>query len=170
MLASILLTHPGRKHGRSGAGGGATSAAEIPITAVTPFMANGRSPDDVAGLPYTFDHNPATAWHSDIYRNATFGNLYPGMGLAIHLSRRAKLHDLVVTSGTRGWAAQTYISSGPVSSPQAVTAWGQATDTRSAVSGSATFSLGGREGQWVLLWLTNLGPSFQAQVAELVVS
>jgi hypothetical protein len=133
-------------------------------------MANDRSPDDVAGMAYTFDHNPATAWHSDVYRNATFGNLYPGMGLAIHLSRRTKLHDLVVTSSTNGWAAQTYVSSGPVDSPQAVTAWGQPTDTRSAINGSATFSLGGRDGQWVLLWLTNLGPSFEAQVAELVIS
>jgi serine/threonine-protein kinase len=171
VLASVLLSSPGSKHraarGTTGAG---TSSSEIPIAAVTPFMANSRSPDDVPGLPYTFDHNPQTAWHSDVYRSATFGNLYPGMGLAIHLARSASLHKLLVTSSTRGWAAQTYVSTVPVATGQSVTAWGRPADTRTGVNGSVTLSLAGRQGQWVLLWLTNLGPRFQMKVAELAVS
>jgi hypothetical protein len=51
------------------------------------------------------------------------------------------------------------------------------TDTRTAINGSVTFTLGDRRGQWVLLWITNLGPDsggpagdFQTQINELSVS
>ena len=68
------------------------------------------TPDDPQGLPYTIDGNPNTYWHTDYYGNATFGNLYPGLGLEIQLKRSGTLHHLVVTSSTVGWSAQTYTS------------------------------------------------------------
>ena len=63
-------------------------------------------------------------------------------------------------------------------SGQPVTAWGSPTATKTDIGGSATFSLAGRRGQWVLLWLTNLGQpiqsgfglKFQARISELSVS
>jgi len=167
VVAAILLS--GRNHNQATKGGSPPAAATAQISSVTPFMVNG-TPDDAAGLRYTYDGNPATSWHSDLYSTPAFGNLYPGMGLAIEVSGAATLHDLVVTSPTTGWAARTYVSNAAVTSGQPVSAWGQPTDSRTGLTGSATFSLGGHRGQWILLWLTNLGPARQIVINELSVS
>ena len=165
ILAAILLSVPG-KRGAGRAGG--TSAPSI--AGVTPFMVNGRPPDDPQGIPFAFDGNAATVWHTDVYHDATFDGLYPGLGLEIQLTGAAKLHHLVVTSPTTGWAAQAYVSATPVTSGQGLTAWGQPTATQSNINGSTTLDLGGRHAQYVLLWITNLGPGFQTQVAELAIN
>jgi hypothetical protein len=169
VVAGVLFeAHRGHRTPSPGAGS-SEQAAVVRIAGVAPFMIRG-TPDDPQGLPNTFDGNPATYWHTDQYHSATFSNLYPGLGLAVHLSGSATLHRLTVTSSTVGWAAQTYTSTTSVPSGQPVTAWGQPTDTRTDIDGSTTFTLGGRHGDWVLLWLTNLGPSFQTRINELAVS
>jgi serine/threonine-protein kinase len=171
VVMAILLVGRNRRPTASAHGSG--SAASVHITSVSPFMVNGRPPDDPTGLAFTFDGNPATYWQSDDYHDATFDNLYPGMGLAIQLSASAALHHLVVTSPTVGWAAQTYVSSTSVAGGQPVSAWGGVTDSQSDIAGSATFSLGGRNGQWVLLWLTRLGSVgsyFQIRINDLSIN
>ena len=169
VVAAVLLFDP-QRIGSAGSGGTPDpSSAPRQITAVSPFMLRG-TPDDPQGLRYAIDGNPATYWHTDQYRSATFSNLYPGLGVAIQLKGTAVLHHLVVTSTTVGWAAQTYTSDKAVASGQPVTAWGSPTATQTDINGSATFSLAGRRGQWVLLWLTNLGPQFQTHINELAVN
>jgi hypothetical protein len=170
VVAGVLLNarHP-RGPATQAPGSGQVGGASRQIASVTLFMLRG-TPDDPQDLPLTFDGNPATYWHTDLYRNATFSNLYPGIGLAIHLSSTVTLRQLRVTSTSTGWAAQTYTSSKPVASGQPVSAWGAPTDTQSAINGSVTFTLGGRRGQWVLLWITNLGPAFQTRINELSVT
>jgi serine/threonine-protein kinase len=169
VVAGVLLS-VNHDAASSGAGGGSPAAHQV--ASVSPFMLRGQ-PDDPQGLPYLFDSNPATAWHTDQYRTAAFGNLYPGLGLNIQLKASGAVHHLLVNSPTAGWAAQTYVSSTAIPSGQAVSAWGRATDTRTGISGSVTFSLGGRHGQWVLLWLTHLsaaGPPFQVTINEITVT
>jgi eukaryotic-like serine/threonine-protein kinase len=153
-----------------------TSATTIPhavaahISSVSVFMVDGRQPDNPDMTKYTYDGNPATYWETDRYHNSTFSNLYPGVGLAIDLSSAESLHSLAVTSASEGWAAQAFVSSTPVASGQPVTAWGQPTDTKNGINGGTTLSLSGRHGRYLLLWITNLGPADQVQVAELRVS
>ena len=53
---------------------------------------------------------------------------------------------------------------------KSLAAWGQPVATQTAIDGSATFTLGSHDGGAVLLWLTDLGPSYTARVAELTVS
>jgi serine/threonine protein kinase len=171
VVAGVL--YDGR-NGRTPAGGPAAAqpATTRQVVAVTPFMIKG-TPDDPQDLPKLFDGNPATVWHTDQYPTAAFGNLYPGLGLAIHVSGTGPLHHLVVTSAAAGWSAQTFVSTTPVASGQPVSAWGQPTDTKTGITGSATFTLGRRSGQWVLLWLTQVGPSggfFQASISEVTVN
>jgi len=176
-LAAVLLRGTGAAKSLSagppappGPAGGA-SAAPLTISDVKVFMVDDRPPDDPNGTRYTFDGNPTTYWHTDSgYTNAHFGNLYPGLGLAIHLDGTHVLHRLVVTSPTHGWAARTYVSNIAVPSGQPVRRWGSPTAHLGGINGDATFSLGGRSGQWVLLFLTYLGPSLQVRVSELSVS
>ena len=169
--------HSSNASSGTGSSGAVASSRDANVAQVELFMLHG-TPDDPQGLPYTVDGNTDTYWHTDYYENATFGNLYPGLGLEIQLKRSGTLHHLVVTSSTVGWSAQTYTSAAQVSSGHPVTAWGTPTASKTAISGSTTFSLAGRRGQWVLLWLTNLGQpiqsgfglKYQARISELSVS
>jgi hypothetical protein len=57
-----------------------------------------------------------------------------------------------------------------VQSGRPVTEWGAPTETKSGIpAGTVTFNLGSRRALWVLLWITNLGPSNAARIAELSV-
>ena len=99
----------------------------------------------------------------------TFGGLYPGIGLEAQLSAAEVVHRLVVTSGTVGWAASVYLSTTPI--PQGdLAGWGAPVSSLSGIDGSATFTLDARRAEYVLLWLTNLGPASSAAVSELTVS
>ncbi len=140
------------------------------ISSVGVFMVDSRQPDNPDMTKYAHDGNPATFWETDRYHDSTFSNLYPGVGLAIDLNSAETLHSLLVTSASVGWSAQAFVSATPVASGQAVTAWGAATASKTGINGATTLSLGGHHGRYVLLWITNLGPADQVQVAELRVS
>ena len=169
VVAGVLLTTHHDPSPSAGSNNARLTGRQV--ASATPFMLRGR-PDDPEGLPFLFDRNPATAWHTDQYRNAAFGNLYPGLGVSIQLSASGTVHHLLVNSPTPGWAAQTYVSSSPIASGQPVSAWGKPTDTKTGISGSATFDLAGRRGQWILLWLTHLSanPPFQVSINEITIT
>lgn len=171
VAGGLLLTSGSSRHHPTSTKGKLTAKGSvIPITAVSVYMDNDRPPDDPDGTIYTYDGNPSTAWSTDQYKSPTFGNLYDGIGLEISLKSPANLAELSVTSPTDGWSASAYVSSVPITSGQSVAAWGRATSSLADIDGDATFSLGGQRGGYVLLWITNLGPTDQASVAELSVS
>ncbi len=140
------------------------------ISSVSVFMNNGRPPDNPGDAKLTIDGNQATYWSTDKYPNSTFGNLYSGIGLAMDLTQPAQLHTLTVTSPSTGWRAEVFVSATSVVSGQPLSGWGQPVATQTAVAGSTKFNLGGRRGQYVLFWLTNLGPADQTQISELALS
>jgi tRNA A-37 threonylcarbamoyl transferase component Bud32 len=170
VAAGLLLTGSGRRV--IGSRGGTTVPAGPPvqIASVQEYLpVTGHQFDNPSRLSLTFDGNPATFWSTDQYHSPTFGNLYPGIGLVIQLSGASALHTLTVTSDTVGWSASTYVSKTTVATGQAVSSWGAPTASKTGISGSTSFSLGGHTGQFVLLWITNLGPADFAHVAELSV-
>ncbi len=138
------------------------------------WMDNPRPPDNPGEAGRVIDHNPSTVWSTDLYPSgrgnpATFNSLYDGIGLLIELPRAETLSRLDVTSTTSSWAASTYVSTTAVPSGGSLSDWGRATAARAGLRGDASFSLGGRKGRWILLWLTNIGPSGQASVSEVTV-
>ena len=140
------------------------------ISSVSVFMVNSRQPDNPQDTGLTFDGNPVTVWPTDQYSSPTFGNLYPGIGLEIHLSQPEQGSILAVTSPNSGWAAETFVSETEVPSGQPVSVWGAPTDSRSGIgAGTSVFRLGNKRSQWILLWITNLGPTDQGRIAELAV-
>jgi serine/threonine-protein kinase len=154
--------------------GRAASALATPATIknVSVFHLE-RDADDAAGVRASFDGNPSTAWTTDRYFGPRFAGLRPhGFGLAIALDGRHKLHQLAVTSPTQGWSAQVYVADGIPARPS-LAPWGPAVDSKQTIEGSTTFNLGGREGTYVLLWLTDTGRTsgfFATSIAELNVS
>ena len=169
-MAGILVL--GQSHRAKGAPANSSSASGKPVSAVTVFMVADRPPDDPGGADNVIDGNASTYWSTDVYPNAKFGNLYPGIGLAIELSSSATLHQLQVVSPSIGWTAQTYVSEVPVASGQPVSAWGSPTDTVTSTTAVTTFDLHGRRGRYVLFWLDDLGPGplYQARIARITVS
>ena len=157
-------------HPLSGGAGGSSSGVPL-IRNVAVFMSTtARPPDNPSMARLTFDGNPSTYWPTDQYSSPTFGNLYPGIGLVVELSSAEQGRQLVVTSPTSGWSAQTYLSSADLPTGHPVSDWGAPTDSKSNIAaGTSTFSLGAHRGQWVLLWITNLGPSNEARIAELII-
>jgi tRNA A-37 threonylcarbamoyl transferase component Bud32 len=171
VVAGVLLATGGAKHKATPATATPPAKTAVPIAAVQVYLdVAGHTLDNPSQTPLTFDGNPATFWSTDQYRTPTFGNLYPGIGLVIQLKTPAALATLTVTSPTVGWAASTYVSTVDVPTGQPVTGWGTPTATRSDIAGNTTFSLAGRTGGYVLLWITNLGRADRAEVAELAVT
>jgi serine/threonine protein kinase len=167
ITAAAVLSGSARHRTHAPAGATQPPSASPRVDNVVVYMTTDRPPDNPSKTRYTFDGDPSTVWPTDQYSSPTFGNLYPGIGLAIQLDSSEQGRQLVVTSPGSGWAAQTYVASADVPSGRPVTDWGAATDSKSDIaSGTVTFNLGSRRGQWVLLWITNLGPTDEARVAE----
>lgn len=169
LVAGVLYASSKHKSASSHGHPAGTSAAAVHIASVSVYMVGGRAPDNPGSVVYTYDGNPSTSWSTDHYSNSTFGNLYPGVGLSIQLTSSSKLSQLDVTSSTVGWAASVYVSASAISTGQPVSAWGNPVDSKSSISGNATFSLGHKTGRYVLLFITNLGPADAATVNELTI-
>jgi serine/threonine protein kinase len=122
------------------------------------------------------DGNPATAWTSQYYDSALFGNLKAGSGLIIEMGRPIRLSSLRVTFGPLpGADVQIKIGNSDARSPAALqtfTTVARATD----VAGTHTFfSDATTTGRYVLIWFTRLPPDpklagkYMAQVSSVVV-
>jgi serine/threonine-protein kinase len=178
IVAGILIAdHDGAGRGATtGDGAGSGSVAALPIQAVTVWMdasAKGHTADNPSETPNVFDGNPATVWETDPYHGrfaSDFGGYYDGEGLAIRLTASHTLARLVVSSASRGWSASAYVSADEPAYQAPLGRWGAPTDSVSDVrTATTTFRLGGRRGQWVLFWLTDLGPGDQVSIGEVAV-
>jgi serine/threonine protein kinase len=173
-LAALALW---RAESPSGPASGSTSSSQLnlahpnsysplSVVAVSELAQNGNHANDNVGqLGNVIDGNPATSWEGDVYDSRNFGGS-GGFGLVLKLGSRHALHELVVTTAMQGWSAETFTSN--VDAPT-LSGWGTATSTRSPIYGNATFSLADKPASWVLLWMTDPGPTRQAQIEELTV-
>jgi cytoskeletal protein RodZ len=181
---------PSHKAGAAPAGGGTpkpspsptpSTAAPVPATTPVPAAAPVQilSPAQVAafgaGGPATGD-NPqhaamavdgshATAWHSDWYTTAAFGNLKPGTGLLLDMGRRVTITSAQITLGIPGASVQLRAGNVPALA-----------NLREVAS---TAGAGGIVGMWpsapvraryVLLWFTKLPPDDQGTYQAAVYS
>ncbi len=130
---------------------------------------DGSENDNIAAR--AIDGNPATLWSTDQYDapGRRFGNIKQGVGIYVELADDAALGALEVSSPTKGWAAQVYVADAP---GQELSDWGEPVAEASNIPGNATFDLGGVEGRFVMLWVTDLGdkpePTY-VEIAELAV-
>jgi hypothetical protein len=131
------------------------------------FGSSGGSGDnsDLAGL--AIDGNPGTAWHTDWYSTARFGNLYPGTGLLLDMGRPVTVTAAAITLG-RGHGASFQVRVG--ASPALI---GRRPVAHTVGAGGVVHLRFTRpaHGRYVLLWFTRLPPgpagNFQASVYEI---
>jgi serine/threonine-protein kinase len=151
---------PPRKTGLAAPAGGAL--AEPQALPATSFDPEGDKEENPATVAYVADGDPNTAWKTDRY-NDNFPKLKSGVGVYLDLGRSRKVRGVKVAA-TAGYVAQIYLADRP--SPD-LAGWGK---PRSA-GGTGTFTLGGVQGRYVLVWFTSLpqveGGGYKAEVSEI---
>ncbi len=138
----------------------------VSVLSVHELTHNGNLPNDnLDELANVIDGNSSTSWESSVYLSPRFGG-YGGFGLALQLASPHVVHELVVNTTMQGWSAETFTGD---TFGQGLGDWGRSTASMSGLSGDAAFSLGNRKASWVLFWMTDPGPTNQAEVEELTV-
>jgi hypothetical protein len=140
-----------------------------PLRTLTPvdataFGASGGPGDNSDLASLAIDRNPATAWHTEWYTTARFGNLYPGTGLLVDMGRPVTITRAAVKIGpARGASFQLRVGAAPALASLLPVARATSADgvVRLRLSRPA-------HGRYVLLWFTRLPPdpvgTFQASV------
>jgi hypothetical protein len=134
-----------------------TNASAASPRVLTPASASaigfaGRPGDnsDLANL--AIDRKPATAWRTDWYTTARFGNLYPGTGLLLDMGRPVTITAVRITlSRAPGASLQVRVGSAPVLS--SLRAVADAANTGGVLHLQTAQPAHGR---YVLIWLTRL--------------
>ncbi|MGO8885254.1 MAG: protein kinase family protein [Streptosporangiaceae bacterium] len=124
---------------------------------------------------YAIDASPSTAWDTQEYFSATFGNLKKGSGLILDMGAPVRLRSITVLFGSSpGAVAQIMVGNTDASSPTALQSMTAVTPA-TAVSGSHTFKPSrAATGRYVLIWFTKLPPDpngkyYMAQVFNVTV-
>ena len=144
--------------------------AAVPVRGLAPvgataFGVSGRGQgDNPQTARRAIDGRPATAWRSDWYTTARFGNLYPGTGLLLHMGRPVTITSARISLGrTRGARLQLRAGARPVLA--ALRPVAHASDAGGVVHLRLARPARGR---YVLIWFTRLprnpGGTFQARV------
>jgi len=146
---------------------GARPRRLTPVSA-TAFGSAGGPGDNSDLARLAIDGNPATAWHTDWYSTARFGNLYPGTGLLVDMGRRATLTGAAIRLG-RAHGASFQLRAGATPALASLRPVARASGAGGMVRLRFTRPVRGR---YLLLWFTRLPPgptgNFQASVYQLV--
>jgi hypothetical protein len=114
----------------------------------------GRPGDNGDLAKLAIDRKPATAWRTDWYTTASFGNLYPGTGLLLDMGRPVTITAVRVTlSRARGAGLQVRVGSAPTLSSLRLIA-------RTANASGVVHLRPAQpaHGRYVLIWFTRLPP------------
>jgi cytoskeletal protein RodZ len=165
--ASPGSASPGSASPGSASPGPSSATAPPAARALTPVSVTAAGPgggDNPQLAHRAIDASHATAWRSDWYTTARFGNLYPGTGLLLDMGHRVTITRVQISLGrARGAALQIRVGTarGLAHRPPAARAAGAAGVLRLRFSRPA-------HGRYVLLWFTRLpvdpAGTFQASV------
>jgi eukaryotic-like serine/threonine-protein kinase len=160
-------------------GGSAAAASGIPIPLQT---ANDFDPPPGDGTEHSdevrnaIDHDPGTAWTTEIYRTTpviqdSVGK--PGVGLIVGTSKPVTARTMTIRSAEGGWDAHIYGASG--GPPSALSGWGNEIGSATDMSANQTIQLNATEARYFLIWITKLSPTtveggYQVQIDEVSLS
>ena len=141
-----------------GDGGGSTTPIQMRgVVSYDPF--GNDHVEDPTHVGNVSDGNLSTAWQTDHYANANFGNLKSGVGIVLDAGSSVKAHTLTVHSTTPGYSAVIKTSSSP--------SGGFVDDSANQVAGTTTtFTLNGNDARYYLIWITHLGPDLTTAITE----
>jgi hypothetical protein len=149
--------------GTTSASGSGTSSSAAAATVLKPATANAynayKPGDDEHGADAgnAIDGKPSTAWETESYKTATFGDLKPGTGLILDMGQSVRLSKVEVLFGSTCCTSATiYVGNNPAVS-QAAFATFTKVASGSNISGDYTFPVSSAAtGRYVVVWLTSL--------------
>ena len=95
-------------------GGGGGSVRPIHLVASNAYDPHGDGQESDTEVAAATDGNATTAWHTEHYNNADFGNLKDGVGLVVDAGSPVSPKSLTVVTDTPGFTAD--VKAGPSSS------------------------------------------------------
>jgi serine/threonine protein kinase len=140
-----------------------TTAAAIPLRPVSASVFNpppGSSEDDDPGdVQNAIDGSASTVWHTSYYLGHLFGNLKPGTGLILDMSRPVRLSQVTVLFGS-ACCTHVDIKLGNTSTAtQAALRTFATVKSSTTAQGSTTFDVTSHAtGRYLLIWITDLPP------------
>jgi cytoskeletal protein RodZ len=148
----------------------AAPSKALSLAGATPFGPGGEGTGDNpqnAGL--AIDGSSGSAWRSDWYASAAFGNLKSGTGLLIDLGRRATVNDAEIDLG--GYSgADVQLKTGTSAGPSDLHEVASARDA----GGTVRLNIGHpARARYVLVWFTQLPPdgngTYQADISHVII-
>ena len=106
-----------------------------------------------------YDNQASTFWQTEHYGNATPLYNKDGVGLYVTLDQTANLQQLKITSGSKDWIMDVYVTDDTPDASASLDAWGSpVTHVDKGEAGESTIELPeGTRGKAVLLWFTGVG-------------
>jgi hypothetical protein len=144
---------------------GAVLERRLTPVSATSFGVRGAGQGDNSAQAYlAIDGNPASAWQTDWYTTARFGNLYSGSGLLLDMGQTVTITALRLRLGPAD-GATFQVRIGDLPTLAALPSVADAADAGGVVSLRLAASARGR---YVLIWFTSLPPdqagTFQVSV------
>jgi serine/threonine-protein kinase len=134
---------------------GAPVNAPLAIVDARPFdPPPGDGHEDDAHVKTVLDGNAATSWHTEQYDTRKMGGIKPGVGLMLVVQQPATLHSLKIVSPTQDWSGSVYVSD---HAGATLADWKQPVASFANNNGSVEVDLQDTPGQYVLIWITDLG-------------
>lgn len=134
---------------------GAVPAHKLTPASAAAFGPYGNGQGDHSDLAHlAIDSNPATAWRTDWYTTAHFGNLYPGTGLLVDMGQPVTVTAAQITLG-RAHATRFQLRVGTARALADLRPAAYAVNAGGVVRLRPTTPARGR---YVLIWFTSLPP------------
>lgn len=148
----------------------ASPARVLSATSAAAFGPGGNGGDNPDLAHLAVDGSRASAWHTDWYTSAGFGNLYPGTGLLLNMGHPVTISKVQVVLGG-GTGGQFQLRAGPQPSLGSL----RPVATAGSAVGVVTLRLHpAAHGKYLLIWFTRLpadqAGSFQASVHDVTVT
>jgi hypothetical protein len=172
----------------SGDGDPTASPSEAPTAEPTPIPLEPSQvrvvdpPDgnraELTGVEYVVDDDPATAWRTDRYTSAAFGNIKPGMGLLINLGEPMRVASVRVELATSGATAELRVGDSDPGSSSAgdEEVYQSYQPLGDPIEGGTTMVFSPFEAdqtyQYLMVWFTELPPDgdgYRIEVQQIVV-
>ena len=157
-IAYLLANRSSGTPGATTGGSGGTSAPSLAAT--TAYDPYGTGGENDARASLATDNDPSTYWETERYYNAPRLNK-PGVGLVLDAKSVVQLHQLGISTSTPGFTAVIRAGDSPTQFPDTVS-------SSQTVAGTTTFTIVGKPHRYYLLWITQLGASYNtARVNEI---
>ena len=169
-LGRLQLGGPlGIRKSQPSAGPGGASSAPIRIARVSDFDPFGDGSEHPEQTQLAVDGNPSTAWTTDHYSTATFGQLKPGLGLFVAFAGTRRVDRVVILSPVHGWTFQILPGAAPTNDARPLVSASGSFDFTVGGTGRAEVDLKGIRTGGITIWITKLAPDqgrFAAAIGE----